>query len=133
MKKLSGFGRYLKSLRIENGLSGNEFADIVGKSQSYISDIENNKYPNITFDFLITCMETFKLEKEERHKFLVLAMASFKELTIPLDRVFIIPKERFFELMAYFLDNYTPPFEPNISWVTNSLLLINNKVTFVKL
>jgi transcriptional regulator with XRE-family HTH domain len=133
MKKLSGFGKHFKLLRIEKGLSENELANKVGKSQSYISDIEHNKYSNITFDFLITCMETFQLDKEKRHEFLVKAMASFKELTIPLDGVSIMPQERFFELMAYFLDNYTPPFEPNISWVTNSLLLINNKDTFVKL
>ena len=133
MKKLSGFGEVFKLFRVENGLSGSVLAEKVGKSQSYISAIENNEITNLPFDFLKTCMDTFGLQKAERHKFLVSAMENSKEIKIPLDNVSIIPPERFIKLLAYILDNYDPPFQSDQSWIRNSLYSLKNDITYSSL
>jgi transcriptional regulator with XRE-family HTH domain len=133
MKKLTEFGKLVRTLRIKNGLSEKNFAEKVKKSQSYISAIEGKAIPVLTFDFISACMDTFNLEGEERHKFLVSAMECSKEMKIPLDYVSIIEQKRFIKLLAYLLDNYNPPFQPDQSWVGNCLYILRNDVAHTPL
>jgi transcriptional regulator with XRE-family HTH domain len=127
MKKLTEFGKLFRNLRIENGFNEKDFAEKVGKSQSYISAIETKKIPLLQFDFVTACMDAFGLNKKQRHEFLVKAMACSKKMTIPLDGVTIISQERFLHLLAFIIDNYEPP-ESNseIMWAKNCLWALKN-------
>ena len=122
MKKLPEFGELFRKLRVKTGLSEKDLADKVGKSQSYISAIENKEIPLLTFDFVKACMDVFELKKEdERHEFLAKAMSCSKRMIIPLDGISIVPQERFWQILAYMLLNYKPPHSPGKPWMHRCL------------
>ena len=119
----------VRTLRIKNGLSEKNFAEKVGKSQSYISAIESKDFPFLTFDFVSACMDVFGLEKEERHVFIVKAMKCSVKMSVLLHSESFVPKERFLKILAYILDNYYPTFNSNQSWVANVLYAFKHDET----
>jgi transcriptional regulator with XRE-family HTH domain len=117
MKKLTEFGELFRTLRIRTGISEEDIGRKVGKSQGYISVIENKEMPLLTFDFVKACIDAFELKEDERHLFLVKAMLCSEKMIIPLDSISIVPKERFLQILAYMLLNYKPQHSPSKSWI----------------
>ena len=127
MKKLTVFGEHLHALRTNATLSEKDLSKSVGKSQSYISAIEDKEIPLLKFDFIKACMDAFELKGYERHEFLVKAMSCSQRMSIPLKDISIVPQERFLHLFACILLNENPSFHnPNRKWIEKCLKQISD-------
>jgi transcriptional regulator with XRE-family HTH domain len=83
-KSITAFGQLCKKYRIVMNLTTTEVGKSVGKTQSYISQVENGIIEP-SYDFLQRSMDVYKLGLDERREFLRLALASSKKIEIDLN------------------------------------------------
>jgi transcriptional regulator with XRE-family HTH domain len=131
MKKLTEFGELFRTLRIRTGISEEDIGKKVGKSQGYMSAIENKEIPLFTFDFVKACIDAFELKEDERHIFLVKAMSCSEKMEMPLTDNSFVMRERFLEILAYVLLNYKPLHDSKRPWIGKCLNTLDDTPPYV--
>jgi hypothetical protein len=99
---IDDFRMYCKKLRIDKNLTMTGLAHAVGKTQSYISQVESGKIKCPPFKFIMACMGAYKLQWPETMEFLTKALNGIAEISVPL-QTSIIPKPMFASLLAALL------------------------------
>ncbi|MDR1224617.1 MAG: helix-turn-helix domain-containing protein [Tannerella sp.] len=101
-KSMDDFRAYCKKLRIDKKLTMTSLANKVEKTQSYISQVENDKIKHPPFKFIKACMEAYELQWPETMEFFEKALSGIDEISVPV-QTSIIPKPMLAKLLAAFL------------------------------
>jgi transcriptional regulator with XRE-family HTH domain len=114
-EKITGFGKQCRKLRIDKGLSMAEVAEMTGKRQNYVSQVESGKF-NPSIDFLNKSAEIYGLTGAEKVKFFAEALSTSRRIELKLDEVTIIPKADLAKLLAILAFNLENPYPDEKEW-----------------
>jgi transcriptional regulator with XRE-family HTH domain len=91
--EISRFGRYIKSLRGEKGLSTHKLAELTGVSQSYISHVENGRKKNVPSPEILKKLST-ALDANYNNLMAVAGYIDEEDLLEPVDVIISHQEEK---------------------------------------